>query len=159
MQIRVLTRAEKEAIASWRYPRPYATYDFDDASDLERDHWAVTDADELVGYCCFGEPARVPGATAEPDTLDIGYGMAPDRMGRGDGSRFVAAILEFAAARCEHRRFRLYVLEWNKRSRTVAARNGFVDGPTIDSDEGPFVVMGRERDPARLRPSDGASGA
>jgi [ribosomal protein S18]-alanine N-acetyltransferase len=93
MQIRALTRAEMKAIASWRYPGPYSTYDVDDASVLARDHWAVSDAGELIGYCCFGEPARVPGATAEPGTLDIGYGMAPERVGRGDGSRFVAAII------------------------------------------------------------------
>jgi [ribosomal protein S18]-alanine N-acetyltransferase len=149
MEIRALTRAEVEAIASWRYPGPYSTYDFDDASALDRDHWAVTDAGELIGYCCFGEPARVPGTTAQPGALDIGYGMAPDRMGRGDGSRFVAAIIEFASARWDHRCFRIYVLEWNTRSRTVAARNGFVDGPTIDSDEGPFLVMCRRRDHCR----------
>ena len=151
MEIRALTRAEMEAIAAWRYPGRYSTYDFDDASDLEHDHWAVTDAGALIGYCCFGEPARVPGATAEPGTLDIGYGMTPDRTGRGDGGRFVAAIVAFAAERWDHRRFRLYVLAWNERSRKVAARNGFVDGPTIDSDEGPFVVMSRERAHAPLR--------
>ena len=149
MQIRALTRAERKAIASWRYPGPYSTYDFDDASVLARDHWAVTDAGELIGYCCFGEPARVPGATAEPDTLDIGYGMAPDRVGRGDGSRFVGAIIKFASERWDHRRFRVYVLEWNTRSRKVAARNGFVDGPTIKGEEGPFLVMCRERAHAR----------
>jgi [ribosomal protein S18]-alanine N-acetyltransferase len=108
----------------------------------------VTEAGELIGYCCFGEPARVPGTTAQPGTLDIGYGMAPDRVGRGDGSRFVAAIIAFAAERWAHRRFRVYVLAWNERSRKVAARNGFVAGPTVDSEEGPFLVMCRERAPA-----------
>jgi [ribosomal protein S18]-alanine N-acetyltransferase len=145
MQIRTLTHAERTAIASWRYPGPYSTYDFDDASALARDHRAVTDAGELIGYCCFGEPARVPGTPAQPGTLDIGYGMAPDRVGRGDGSRFVAAIIGFASERWDHRRFRISVLAWNTRSRKVAARNGFVDGSTINSDEGPFVVMSRER--------------
>jgi RimJ/RimL family protein N-acetyltransferase len=99
----------------------------------------------LIGYCCFGEPARVPGAIAESGTLDIGYGLAPDRVARGDGSRFLAAIVDFASERWEHRRFRVYVLEWNKRSHKVAARNGFVDGPTINSEEGRFLVMCRER--------------
>jgi ribosomal-protein-alanine N-acetyltransferase len=149
MQIRALTPTEMKAIASWRYPGPYSTYDVDDASVLARDHWAVTDGGELIGYCCFGEPARVPGSTPAPGTLDIGWGMAPDRVGRGDGSRFVAAIIEFASERWDHPRLRVYVLEWNTRSRKVAARNGFVgDGPKIDS-EGPFVVMCRKRAHAR----------
>jgi RimJ/RimL family protein N-acetyltransferase len=75
--------------------------------------------------------------------------MAPDRVGRGDGSRFVGAIIKFASERWDHRRFRVYVLEWNTRSRKVAARNGFVDGPTIKGEEGPFLVMCRERAHAR----------
>jgi [ribosomal protein S18]-alanine N-acetyltransferase len=146
-----------ETIGSWRYPGRYSTYDVDDPSVLARDHWAVTDAGELIGYCCFGEPARVPGTTAQPDTVDIGYGMAPDRMGRGDGSRFVAAIIGFASERWDQRRFRIYVLEWNERSRKVAARNGFVAGATIDSEEGPFVVMCRKCAHAR-RPTTAADG-
>src|SRR5215213_750312 len=125
LEIRALTQAEIDTIAAWRYPAPYSTYDFDDPSVLARDHWAVTDAGELVGYCCFGEPARIAGAAEQPGTLDIGYGLAPDRLGRGDGSRFVAAVIEFASRRWDHPRFRVYVLEWNKRSRTVAARSGF----------------------------------
>jgi hypothetical protein len=34
----------------------------------------------------------------------------------------------------------IYALEWNTRSRKVAAVNGFLDGDTIDSEEGRFLV-------------------
>jgi hypothetical protein len=37
----------------------------------------------LIGYCCFGAPARVGGAEEEPGTLDVGYGLGA----RSDGSR------------------------------------------------------------------------
>jgi RimJ/RimL family protein N-acetyltransferase len=73
--------------------------------------------------------------------------------GTGQGSRFVAAILEFARERHDTQRFRLYILEWNERSRAVAARLGFAVESVLASDEGPFVVMVRNASGAvsRLR--------
>lgn len=145
MEVRALTGADAATIASWRYPGRYSTYDFDDPPALAGHTWAVTEADELIGYCCFGAPARVGGAEEELGTLDVGYGLAPDRTGRGLGQRFVGAILEFALERYEPARLRLYILEWNERSRKVAAGHGFaVEGVVLVSDEGPFVVMVRQ---------------
>ena len=117
----------------------------------------MTDAGEFVGYCCFGAPARVGGASEDPGSLDVGYGMAPSRMGRGQGSRFVAAILEFAREQYDTQRFRLYILEWNERSRKVAARLGFAVESVLQSDEGPFVVMVRNASGADSRPRQDVS--
>jgi [ribosomal protein S18]-alanine N-acetyltransferase len=104
----------------------------------------VTEGGELLGYACFGAPARVAGAAEEPGVLDVGYGMAPQRTGRGDGHRFVAAILDFALDRYEPNRFRLYVLEWDQRSRKVAERRCFSVESVLDTDEGHFLVKVRE---------------
>ena len=61
MKVRALTSADAAAIAAWRYPGRYSTYDCDRPADLEHDHWAVTDErHQLVGYCAFGAAARVP---------------------------------------------------------------------------------------------------
>jgi [ribosomal protein S18]-alanine N-acetyltransferase len=143
VRVRPLTAADAAAIASWRYPGAYSTYAFDEPPASESDTWAVTKADELVGYCCFGAPARVAGAEAAPGTLDVGYGLAPDRMGQGLGPSFVGTILEFARSRFDPERLRLYVLEWNERSRKVAAGHGFAVESVLASDEGPFLVMTR----------------
>jgi RimJ/RimL family protein N-acetyltransferase len=150
VQVRELTGADAAAIAAWRYPARYSTYDVTDASALAGDHWAVTDGDELVGYCCLGAPARVAGAQPEPGTLDVGYGMRPQLLGRGRGGRFVAAVLEFAQAHHDPARLRLYVLDWNERSRTVAAAHGFlvesvivVAGDHDDDDAERYLVMVR----------------
>jgi RimJ/RimL family protein N-acetyltransferase len=145
VEVRALTGAEAAAIAAWRYPGRYSTYDVGDPSALARDHWAVIHAGELCGYCCFGAPARVRAAGEEPGTLDVGYGLAPDRMGRGQGTRFVGAILEFAVERYDPERLRLFVLEWNRRSAKVAARLGFAVEGVVQSDEGAFLVMVRIR--------------
>lgn len=145
MKVRALTSADAAAIAAWRYRGRYSTYDCDRPADLERDHWAVTDErGELVGYCAFGAPARVAGAAAEAGTLDIGYGMKPELTGGGDGRRFVAAILEFAVRREDPQRLRLFVLDWNERSRRVAAAHGFVVHRAVEGDGERFVVMVRQ---------------
>lgn len=144
MEVRALTRTDAAAIASWRYPGRYSTYDFDEPPALASEHhWAVTEAEELIGYCCFGAPARVGGAGGEPGTLDVGYGLAPGRMGSGLGHRFVGAILEFALERFDPERLRLYVLDWNERSKKVAVRHGFAVESVLPSGEGPFLVMVR----------------
>ena len=143
MRVRPLTPADAAAIASWRYPGTYSTYEFDEPPACDSDTWAVTEADELVGYCCFGAPARVAGAEAAPGTLDVGYGLAPDRMGQGLGPSFVGTIIEFALSRFDPERLRLYVLEWNQRSRKVAAGEGFAVESVLASAEGPFLVMTR----------------
>jgi ribosomal-protein-alanine N-acetyltransferase len=143
MEDRPLAGVDAAVIAGWRYPGPYATYDIDDPSALARDHWAVIDAEDLIGYCCFGAPARVPGAAAAAGTLDVGYGLAPALTGNGLGERFVAAILDFARAHYDSERFRLYVLDWNARSRRLARRLGFIEDGLLQSDEGCFVVMVR----------------
>jgi len=149
VQVRELTGAEQAAIAAWRYPAAYATYDVTDPADLASDHWAVTDGGELVGYCCLGAPARVAGAEAEPGTLDVGYGMAPQLMGRGHGAGFLAAVLAFAERRPGAQRLRLFVLDWNERSRKVAAAHGFVVESAVETEgdaEGPgerYLVMVR----------------
>jgi [ribosomal protein S18]-alanine N-acetyltransferase len=144
MDVRALTADDAATIASWRYPGRYSTYDMNEPSILAADHWAVAEAEELIGYCCFGAPARVAGAEQEPGTLDVGYGLAPELMGRGLGERFVGAILSFALERYDTERLRLYVLEWNERSRKVAAGHGFAVESVLASDEGPFLVMGRQ---------------
>jgi [ribosomal protein S18]-alanine N-acetyltransferase len=143
VEVRALTDAEAAVIAGWRYPGAYSTYDFDDPSVLASDHWAVTDSGELLGYCCFGAPARVAGADAEPGRLDLGYGLAPGSMGRGHGRRVVAAVLDFARRRFDSERIRLFILEWNERSSKVAAQLGFATESVVVSDEDRFLVMVR----------------
>jgi RimJ/RimL family protein N-acetyltransferase len=109
----------------------------------ERGFWSVVDGDELVGYACFGQEARVPGVIEETGVLDVGYGMRPDLVGQGFGRVFVSAILDFAAASFEAASFRLLILDWNGRSRAVARALGFQERATIESTEGVFVVMAR----------------
>ena len=141
MEVRPLTLADSHQIASWRYPGRYGTYDVDELVTAERGFWAVYDEGQLVGYCCFGDEARVPGVIEEPGILDVGYGMKPDLMGRGFGRDFIRSILEFGAGEFGPRRWRLLILDWNARSLAAARSVGFDEEGTIRSTEGVFVVM------------------
>jgi ribosomal-protein-alanine N-acetyltransferase len=144
MEIRMLTEEDSRAIARWRYPGRYATYDPDEPVTPERGSWAVEHEGELVGYCSFGHAARVPGVVEEEGILDVGYGMRPDLMGRGLGREFVGAILDHAARELPPQRFRLLILDWNERSRRVAAALGFREEGVVESIEGDFLVLTRE---------------
>jgi [ribosomal protein S18]-alanine N-acetyltransferase len=144
MEVRSLTQAEGTEIARWRYPGRYSTYDVNQVVTPEHGAWAVARGDELVGYCCFGHEARVPGVGEEEGTLDVGYGMRPDLMGQGLGREFVGAILDFGVSEFSPRRLRLLVLDWNGRSRRLAETLGFVEEGVTTSTEGAFVVMARD---------------
>lgn len=155
MKIRTLTEIDAEAVATWRYPGRYQTYDVREVITSATGFWAVEHEATLVGYCCFGHEARVPGAVEEPGILDIGYGMRPDLMGQGLGREFVGAILDFAIRRFSPSGLRLLILDWNDRSRKVAVALGFESEGVLRSTEGSFLVMTRatpEQHPAPTSP-------
>lgn len=141
MEVRPLTLADAEAIATWTYPGRESTYDVGAVLTAEQGIWAVEDSAELAGYCCFGVEARVPGVDEEEGTLDVGYGMRPDLVGKGSGRAFVGAILAFAMNEFPPQRLRLLILTWNERSRKVAEALGFQEEGIVPSIEGEFRVM------------------
>jgi RimJ/RimL family protein N-acetyltransferase len=144
MDVRPLTETDARAIAGWRYPGRYATYDVGEVVTPERGFWAVEHEAALVGYCCFGHEARVPGVDEEEAVLDAGYGLRPDLMGRGLGAEFVGAILDFGGRQFSPRRFRLLILDWNERSQKVARALGCQSEGVVHSTEGAFLVMTRD---------------
>ena len=143
LSIESLSPEQASDIRSWRYPGRYATYDVTDEIGAEQGLFAVVDDGELVGYCCFGHEARVPGVDARDGVLDVGYGMRPDLMGRRRGRAFVSAILDFGCANFRPQRLRMCVLRWNDRSRNTALRQGFA----ITGRVGDFDVLEREPGP------------
>lgn len=143
MEVRPLENTDAEAIATWSYPSRESTYDVGAVVTAEQGIWAVEDEAKLVGYCCFGVRARVPGVEEEEGTLDVGYGMRPDLVGEGFGRAFVGAILAFAVDEFSPQRLRLLILTWNERSRKVAEALGFQEERIAQSAEGGFRVMVR----------------
>ena len=85
--IALITPEFAREITTWTYDPPYDRYDMsvDNLQGLlNRDYryHVVFNGDQtLLGFCCFGEDARVPGGTysiIEPDILDVGVGIHPE---------------------------------------------------------------------------------
>ena len=92
-------------ILAWRYDAPYDLYN-PGAGDVEQTmqvfvdpqyaYYMARDSRGVAAYCCFGADAQVPGGDYEQPALDVGLGVRPDLTGRGLGSMFVQAVLDFA---------------------------------------------------------------
>jgi ribosomal-protein-alanine N-acetyltransferase len=121
-----LTDEHAQAMLAWAYDPPYDFYDFaadpDDARELfdpalrERYLAVLSGGGELVGFWYVRPRGR---------EVEVGLGLRPDLTGRGLGTAFVEAELEYARQRWRPEAFRLYVAAWNERARHVYERLGF----------------------------------
>ena len=144
MKVRRLTDADVRDITAWRYEGRYSAYDVTGGISPGLGYFAVENDRCLVGYCCFCAEARVPGIEEEDGTLDVGYGLRPELVGRGLSRSFIGAILAFGIERRRPRRLRVLVLRWNERSRRAAERQGF----ERTGAHGDFDLLTRDVDPA-----------
>jgi RimJ/RimL family protein N-acetyltransferase len=120
-----ITPKDAQEISTWTYDPPYDLYsmsseDIPGFLRVEYRYHVLLDEDiDLVGYCCFGEDARVPGGDytrGEPEVLDLGIGMRPDLTGKGFGKDFVQEILAFAYQAYHPSTFRVTIAAFNLRS-------------------------------------------
>lgn len=127
------TQVEAEEIASWKYPAPYDFYDMTaDEEDYEQfihpekrspHTYSVFDEGELIGFLTV-EPS-------ENHSVDLGFGMHPNRTGKGEGQIFLEQCLSFVAKEYEVERFTLAVATFNKRAIAVYERTGFTKKNTF----------------------------
>lgn len=136
-----MTTDEAELVATWRYDGAWSVYDLDSPQSLLDDlscyHSAVMD-EGLIGFCCTGIAARVQGMTEESGVLDVGLGMDPALVGRGDGAAFGQAVLSYLSTEAPDQTLRAVIQDWNARSLALARRLGFTDA-------GELVVVQRGR--------------
>lgn len=151
------------AIVAWRYPGQYNIYNTESDADVEADvrvlldpryaYHAVLDAEgDLVGFCCFGADAQVPGGDySDLSALDVGLGLRPDLAGHGRGLGFLEAIMDFARKRYGVTRFRATIAAFNTRSRRVFEKAGYVETQRFRSrgtQPLEFIVVVKEADEA-----------
>jgi ribosomal-protein-alanine N-acetyltransferase len=135
LQFRPFTQADAVTVSSWRYPEPYAAYDLDpwDRKVLagllraENQYHAILrqSEDQIVGFICLGEDARVPGWDYDGSALDFGMGLRPDLTGRGQGSLYLAAVLSHLKQSAPAKILRATVAGWNQRAIRMCERAGF----------------------------------
>jgi ribosomal-protein-alanine N-acetyltransferase len=133
-----LTPLEAEAIVAWHYPPPYHLYNVapDEQTEtiayfLNPDNrcFAIRDTnDTFLGYASLGADAQVPGGDYSLNALDLGIGIRPDLTGRGEGKRFLAALVAFAETQVpppEH--LRVTVAGFNERAQRLVRGGGFAE--------------------------------
>jgi [ribosomal protein S18]-alanine N-acetyltransferase len=148
--------AAAREIAGWRYPPPYDVYNIADEPVAfaafvwghERGYHRVLAGAELVGFCCFGAEARVPGGDYAAPAVDIGVGMRPDLTGRGQGRRFLDAVTAFAERELAPPALRLTVAAFNARAIRLYHNAGFRETARFEATFSgrPFVIMERSVD-------------
>lgn len=155
LRFQPLTRQTASQIVTWQYPPPYAIYSYDVHEQEENIAWLLTphyhyyavfnNANELIGYRCFGEDARVLGGDYTQDALDMGGGLRPDLTGQGLGAGFMQAAFDFARAHFNPVRFRATVMSANKRALRVCLKVGYQPTQifTHPRSHTPFTVLTR----------------
>ena len=132
--VRPLTLPYARRMIGWAYPPPYDVYSLT-AESLPvllnpdfRYHVVLCLSGDLIGFCCFGEDARVcvgDYSRGEPWVLDVGVGIRPDLTGQGRGKEFVLAVLKFASRAFLPGVFRATIADFNQRSLRTFRRCGF----------------------------------
>lgn len=136
LSYRPMELADARDIMTWKYEDKYSLYSFSNTDEelhelMNGEYFsAVDDKEQLIGYICYGESARVPGGFGiglynESDFIDIGLGLKPSWTGRKLGPIFLEKSLEFLKNEFGISKFRLVVAEFNERAIKAYERVGF----------------------------------
>jgi len=132
-------------VNTWKYKNEYSIYDYSNEADhmLDEDGWrngifAVLHQDgELIGELSiefFDEQGQYTDyldfyneTLTNERELWIGFGLRPDLVGKGHGTDFVKACVEFAVANYHYHGeyVRLGVAKFNQRAIKTYTRAGF----------------------------------
>ncbi|MCM3270346.1 GNAT family N-acetyltransferase [Paenibacillus elgii] len=133
----MLTQEQAEIIAfDWHYDGEYSFYNMEaDKEDLDEflnpeergnSTFAVTKENELVAFLSISEVT---------DTIfDIGLGMRPDLTGKGNGTEFLRAGINFIQSEFKPEKITLSVATFNQRAIKLYRKVGFKDVETFMQD-------------------------
>lgn len=142
LRVRPLTIEDGLAVASWSSPGAWHIEDALQAPEPDEGYWAVVDArDELLGLCCLGAAARVPGQPPDDWVLDIAIGIRPQLAGRGWGADLGRAAVTHARSVALDRRLRTTVPVWNVAGQRTARQAGFVECGTRTTEHQTYLVF------------------
>jgi [ribosomal protein S18]-alanine N-acetyltransferase len=138
-------------ILNWKYDKPYDFYNNEVTEEAKQElldgtyYALVGDWKELIGFFCIGNSAQVPignrfGVYRE-DYVDMGLGMNPNFVGKGNGFDFCASIIKFVKENYQHTPIRLTVATFNQRAIHLYEKLGFVHEHEFSTDVAQFITM------------------
>jgi [ribosomal protein S18]-alanine N-acetyltransferase len=160
----VMTEEYASLIAGWTYEEPYSVYNIDDSEEsiselMNGDYYYVLNSEnELVGFICTRDSARVAGGYAigiynNDKYIDLGLGLNPSLVGKGTGVDFLTRSIQFVRKEYHTSHIQLVVARFNERVIKVYERVGFVKGPLFQSKVGDqeidFIVMNYSEEPVK----------
>jgi RimJ/RimL family protein N-acetyltransferase len=98
--------------------------------------WMMVEDGEVVGLCSIMKPPT-------GQFIDIGYGVAPTRQGRGIATRAVSAVLAFASTDPRVEGVTAETSVDNYASQLVLERNGFIQTERRDDPEDGQLICWR----------------
>ncbi len=138
-------------ILSWKYEPPYDFYNNEITDEnmkelLDGTYYAIVNDDkQLVGFYCTGESAQVPKAKRiglySDDAIDLGLGMMPNLVGKGNGFHFCSFILRAIEDKYKGIPIRLTVAKFNQRAIHLYEKLGFVKKDEFNTDFAEFMTM------------------
>ncbi len=137
-------------IASWVYPAPFDLYNMHgpgvDLIDPGLNYHVCRADGQVAAFLCCAADAQVPGYVYDKQRIDVGWGLAPNLVGRGLGAKLIHSVLRFVGAGTGYSRFRATVAQFNKRCRRACKSAGFQHVATFKSSFSGrgFVVMHTE---------------
>jgi RimJ/RimL family protein N-acetyltransferase len=99
--------------------------------------WLIVEGNEVVGLCSITRPPR----NAE---IDIGYGIAPTRQGRGIAGRAIGDIVDWALGVAFVKAITAETAVENLASQRVLRKNGFIEvNRRVDEEDGALICWRR----------------
>lgn len=138
-------------ILKWKYDKPYDFYNNEITDEamkemLDGSYYALVDEfNELIGFFCIGANAQVPignrfGVYTD-DFVDMGLGMNPNLIGKGNGFEFCSFIVKFIEENYNSIPIRLTVAKFNLRAIHLYEKLGFVLENEFKTDFAEFITM------------------
>jgi RimJ/RimL family protein N-acetyltransferase len=101
---------------------------------------------ELVGYCSYGEDARVSGGDYSEEALDIGLMIKPALTGKGLGAAFARDVIRNGVGKYASKNLRVTIAAFNNRAIRTWKKNGFQQTQSFkrSPDGMEFVILTRK---------------
>ena len=151
LHIKKMTVKKARHILAWKYEEPYDFYNNEGTDEaleemFDGSYYALlNEQNDVVGFFCIGENARVPighqfGVYVD-DFVDLGLGMHPNLIGKGNGTAFCTYIIQYIENHYGGKPIRLTVAKFNKRAIHLYEKLGFVKAAEFASKTTEFMTM------------------